>query len=110
MQSAGSGARRWIMRQASTRFIGFSAGLWPIARRYQSGSDTQRARPSGVNHALDSFAIRCTTVVPTFRFRPIFSIPTPWASWSRTACSVAASVRGRPVGLPCVSALRNDNR
>ena len=40
------------------------------------------------------------TVVPTFRFRPIFSIPTPWVSWSRMACSVAASVRGRPIGVP----------
>jgi hypothetical protein len=36
-----------------------------------------------LSHALASFAIRCTTVVPTFRFRPIFSIPTPCASWSR---------------------------
>jgi hypothetical protein len=52
------------------------------------------------SHAVASFAIRCITVVPTFRFRPIFSVPIPWASWSWIACFVARSVRGRPIGFP----------
>ena len=46
-------------------------------RSAKSGSDTQ---PAHQHHAVASLAIRCTTVVPTFRFRPIFSIPIPWAS------------------------------
>jgi hypothetical protein len=71
-----------------------------LCQRSPSPREPQRQRrPASASvrpsHTVASFAICCTTVVPTFSLRSIFSIPTPWASWSRMACSVTAAVRGR---------------
>ena len=63
---SGVTARSRIRRGALGRFVASPRG--------PADSDSQRGGQSGLSHTVASLAIRCTIVVPTFRFRPIFSM------------------------------------